>query len=62
VGQNIISLFVRKHKNTFDASLFLLVDVGLQHLRWCHTDEIQNYARVLSTTALKETRVRDRRV
>ena len=24
-----------KYQNTFDASLFLLVDVGLQHLRWC---------------------------
>ena len=43
-----------KHQNTFDASssLFLLVDVGLQHLRWCNTNEIQNYARVLSATAL----------
>ena len=43
-----------KHQNTFDASssLFLLVDVGLQHLRWCKTNKIQNYARVLSATAL----------
>jgi len=49
-----IFLCLWKHQNIFDASssLFLLVDVGLQHLRWCNTNEIKNCARVLSATAL----------
>jgi len=51
-GQHIICFFVWKHQNTFDTSLFLFVDVGLQHLRWCYTNTTQNYARVLSTITL----------